>query len=403
MKKPLPSRSTHRPSHGGTPPLKIGRTSERYLREGHAFSTQDKELGDLSPYQPGDVVELVNAEGHFVAQALIDPNAKVVARVLSMERKPHIGPEQLRQRALDAASRRRGLETHTSAWRLIHGEADGLPGLTVDTYDGQLVAALYTPAALSLATLALDALLESGAFHSAFLKELPRDRRQSEGHIGRWVSKTQGPQTFTIHEYGTRFQVQPFAGLPTGIYLDMRENRRLAAEMLSQKKVLNTFAYTGGFSVACALKGAKTDTLDLSSRALSVAKENFALNGLDPQDHRFLSDDAFDYLSKTSETYDGIILDPPTFSTGKTGAWSPGRIVELNALALRVLRPGGMLITFSNAGLVRESDLLEALWSASIEAHRPIRVQQALQAGPDFPWLPGFPESRHLKGFVVRI
>lgn len=400
----LPPAQGHRArAAGGPPPLHIGKVSERFLLEGHAWSTKDKELGDLSPYRPGDIVELVNPEGQFVAQALLDPASRVVARVLSWDRKPTLDPSLLRKRALDAAARRAPLARIASAYRLVHGEADGLPGLVIDHYDGHLVAALYTPAAAALAELSLNALLDSGSYTSAYLKELPRDRRASDGHTGRVIRGEPGPASFVIHEYGVRFQVQPFAGLPTGLYLDMRDNRRLLGELLSGLRVLNAFAYTGGFSVTCALQGAQTLTLDLSSKTLGIARENFVLNGLDPQGHRFLAEDIFVFLSQTTETFDAILLDPPTFSTGREGTWSPGRVIELNALALRALSPGGRLVSFSNFAGLSEPDFLQSLWAASREARRPMQVERALQAGPDFPWLPGFPESRHLKGFVLRL
>ena len=306
----------------GPPPLRIGKVSERFLLEGHAWSTKDKELGELAPYRPGDIVELVNPEGQFVAQALLDPGSRVVARVLSWDRKPALETALLQQRALEAAAQRAPLAQRASAFRLVHGEADGLPGLVIDLYEGHLVAAVYTPAALRLAELCLKALLETNQYRSAYLKELPRDRRAAEGQTGRFVSAEPGPASFTIQEYGVHFHVQPFAGLPTGLYLDMRENRRLLAERLAGLKVLNAFAYTGGFSVTCALRGAQTLTLDLSSKTLGVARENFLLNGLNPEAHRFLAEDVFVFLGQTTETFEAIILDPPTFSTGREGTSS---------------------------------------------------------------------------------
>lgn len=408
--------------HRGPAPLRVGAVSARYLQAGHCWVTRDRELGDTSRYRMGDLVDLVGPDGAWLAKALIEPDARVVARVLGWDKRESYRDEALQARALEALGRRASLQENASAYRVIHGEADGFPGLTIDRYGDALVAQLYTPAALGLAHLALDALMQSGQFRGAFLKPLPRDRRQADASstsaAGHWIAGDPCPASFTIHEYGVRFHVQPFSGLSTGIFLDMRENRRMVAELVAgmamdRPRVLNTFSYTGGFSVTCALKGAQVDTLDLSGKAIEQARENFRLNDLPVgatsgaaqagDGHHFMTEDAFPYLARMSGRYDMIILDPPTFSTSKENTWSPGRITELNALALSALKPNGWLVTFSNYAQMKEEELQSALRLAGIEAHRRIQVVHALQAGLDFPWLPGFPESRHLKGFVVRV
>lgn len=392
--------------------LAVGAVSAKYLQQGHAWVTQDKELGDTSRYRNGSIVSLVSPEGEFLAQALLEPEARIVARVLSRDPREHLSDEVFRSRALRALEGRKSLAESSTAYRIIHQEADGFPGLTIDRYGDFLVAQLYSPAALGIAHLALEALERTGHFAGAFLKQLPRDRRVSTEGTGTWIFGEPGPARFAINEYGIKFWVQPFqtgaGGLSTGLFLDMRENRRTVAALTRGKKVLNAFAYTGGFSLYCAQEGACVDTLDLSPKVVEQVRENFALNGISETDHRFITDDAFLYLARVAgksleTTYDAIVLDPPTFSTSRDNTWSPGRITELNALAMAALPPQGLLITFSNFAQMSEAELLTALFDASLEARRPVQVLQSLQAGPDFPWLPGFPESRHLKGFVVRV
>lgn len=388
------------------PTLQVGKVSAQYLQQGHAWVTRDKELGDTHSLRSGQVVSLVGPEGEWLAQALVDPEARVVARVLSRLKHEQLDDAAFRARSLKALARRTSLKAHCSAYRVIHSEADGLPGLTVEAFGPYLVAQLYTTAAQHLAELALDALMQTGQFQGAFMKALPRDRRQGPETPGAWVAGTPGPSTLVVQEYGVQLLVTPFEGLSPGLFLDMRENRQQVAALARGKRLLNAFAYTGGFSVVAAQQGAQVDTLDLSAKVLEHARENFRLNQL-PVDadgpHRFLAQDAFAYLTHPEKPYGVVVLDPPTFSTSRDGTWSPGRITELNALAMHALEPDGLLVTFSNYAHMKEEAFLEALRQAGLEARRSLQVVHALQAGPDFPWLPGFPESRHLKGFVLRV
>lgn len=392
--------------------LAVGAVSARYLKQGHAWVTRDKELGDTSRFRNGSIAHLIGPEGEFLAQALLEPEARVVARVISRDPREVLSDDVIRQRALNALERRQALEATCTAYRIIHQEADGFPGLTVDRYGDYLVAQLYSTSALGLAHLALEAFERTGHFAGGFLKELPKDRRLPAEASGTWLFGQPGPSRFEIAEYGVKFWAAPFqvgaGGLSTGLFLDMRENRKLIADLSAGKRVLNAFSYTGGFSLFCAKAGAHVDTLDLSPRIIEQARENFALNQLDEDGHRFIVDDAFLYLArvagKTPETtYDVIVLDPPTFSTSRENTWSPGRITELNALALATLPRNGLLVTFSNFAQMTEAEFLQAIFDASHEARRPVQVVQTLQSGPDFPWLPGFPESRHLKGFVLKV
>ena len=392
--------------------LAVGTVSAKYLQQGHCWVTLDKELGDTSRYRNGSIVSLVSPEGEFLAQALLEPDTRIVARVLSRDPREHLSDDVFRARALRALEGRKSLAEVSNAYRIIHQEADGFPALTIDRYGDYLVAQLYSPAALGIAHLALEALERTGQFAGGFLKQLPKDRRVSTEGTGTWVFGEPGPTRFAINEYGVKFWVQPFqtasSGLSTGLFLDMRENRRTIAALTRGQKVLNAFAYTGGFSLYCAQEGARVDTLDLSNKVVEQVRENFALNGLSETDHNFITDDTFLYLARVAgkspeTTYDAIVLDPPTFSTSRDNTWSPGRITELNALAMAALPPQGLLITFSNFAQMSEAELLTALFDASLEARRPVQILKSLQAGPDFPWLPGFPESRHLKGFIVRV
>jgi 23S rRNA (cytosine1962-C5)-methyltransferase len=327
-----------------------------------------------------------------------------VARVLSRDRRLACDDALYRARALEALALRAGLDREASMYRLVNAEADGLPGLTVDRYGDYLVGQLYTEAARGLARVALEALLEAGGFRGAYLKVLPRDRRAAgDDAPGHWIAGEPGPEALIGLEHGIRLQVRPFSGLSTGIFLDQRDNRRRIAELARGRRVLNAFAYTGGFSVACAAAGATVDTLDLSAKILTWARENFEINGIDPAAHRFIAGDAFPFLSGAAGDYELVILDPPTFSTSRGNVWSPARLAELYGLGMGALRPGGWLVAFSNFAGLSEADFVESLRVAALEVRRDLRIAAVLQPGIDFPWLPGFPESRHLKGIIARV
>lgn len=395
-----PSRVVNAPSSS----LVVSTASARCVEAGHPWVLRDRSTGETGARQPGDVVDLLSPEGLWLAKALLDPGHRVVARVLTRDHQQTCDRQFFRDRALEAWHYRQGLGIDATVYRVIHGEADGLPGLTIDRYENYLVAQLYTAASLPLADAAIETLLSTGVFAGAFLKSLPRDRRgKGEQAHGDWVTGDPGPEALTCLETGVRYKVRPFAGLSTGIFPDQRDNRRRVAELASGRRVLNAFAYTGAFSVTCALAGATVDTLDLSASYLEWARENFALNGLEVHPDRFIQADVLEFLTRPPQRYDMVILDPPTFSTSRSNVWGPNRITELNALAMDALEPGGWLVTMSNYSKFSEADFSETLRMAALEVRKRLRLATLLQAGMDYPWLPGFPESRHLKGAIVQV
>jgi 23S rRNA (cytosine1962-C5)-methyltransferase len=374
------------------------------VAEGHGWVTRDRDTGDTSRVVKGSVLELVDGEGRFCARALMDPGARIIARVLTRDRREVCDDGLYARRALEALELRRNLNLSSSMYRLIHAEADGLPGLTVDLYGLDLVAQLYTDAAGHMADVVLDALMKTGDFRGAYLKTLPRDRRQADTeNPGHWVAGELGPAERVEVENGVKYYIRPYEGLSTGIFLDHRDTRMRLPQWVRQgQKVLNAFSYTGAFSVVAALQGAQVDTIDLSARILDRAKANFALNGLNPAEHRFVAIDTFEWLA-IPQQYDLIILDPPTFSSSRTSVWNPGRLIELNALAMAALKPGGLLLTSSNYAGLKEDDYLGQLHAAAQESKRSLRILSELQAGLDFPFLNGFPETRHLKGVLATV
>jgi len=295
---------------------------------------------------------------------------------------------------LQSASRRRHpvlADGTTDACRLADGPGDGFPpGIELDTFAGRLLLStrdIDAPAPL------LDALRAGRA--PLYRKRLDRHRKDaSPAHLS-------GPpqsEPFLVRENGMQFEISFQTGYSQGLFLDQRDNRRrIRARARPGATVLNTFAYTGAFSVAAALGGATTTTLDLSQPYLDWARRNFAHNGLDPAAHYFCKGDTFHWLrrfAKQGRRFDAVILDPPTFSRDDRGRTFrvESDYGELAALALACLAPGGTLLCCSNCRTLPHSALERQIRTASA---RPLDIESV-------PMPPDFPGENYLKSFFVR-
>jgi len=383
--------------------LQISAASARFVEQGHPWVIKDNQTGSVQGRKAGEVVDLWTPSGLWAARAILDPSSRIIARVLTRDKQVECDRAFFERRVRSALALRTNPPIPATMYRLINGESDGLPGLVMDRYGAYLVGQLYTPAAALLCEVAVAVLMATGQFRGVYIKDIPRDRRRFSGRQGRWLEGEPCTSALEEEENGVRLKVEPFDGLATGLFLDQRDNRKLIGELSEGMRVLNAFAYTGAFSVFCALQGARVDTLDLSSRYLNWARDNFELNGLEPSNHRFLEADAFVHLARSRASYDLVILDPPTFSTSRTKVWSPNRLTELYSLGISAVRPGGMLAVFSNYAGMEERAFMDALYVASRESRTSMRVLRLLQPGSDFPWLPGFPESRYFKGVLLQV
>lgn len=315
-------------------------------------------------------------------------------------------------------------QAETTACRLIHGGADGWPGWFVDRLGSFLLS--QSESTLSVAQLdKLRSLLDaprtthhaaSGAYHKLLDRQI---RRASANEASpRLVLGEAAPERFEIRENGLRFELSFSEGYSTGLFLDQRDNRRrflvnhIAAGFplfeggAAGREVLNTFAYTCGFSVAAAKAGARTTSLDLSKKYLDWGRRNFALNGLDAAGHDFIYGDTFDWLrrlAKKGRAFDAVVLDPPTFSQSKSSGMFRAEkdYARLVAAALPVLKPGGVLFASTNAaGLVPE-DFLRAIEQAASHTERRIVQQHYVPQPPDFPISKA--EPAYLKTVWMRI
>jgi 23S rRNA (cytosine1962-C5)-methyltransferase len=354
----------------------------------------------------GDLVRVVDSRGGYLGTGYLNRRSQIVVRLLTWNPDVEIDDgfwfERLR-RAVNARQRVAG----TNALRLVYAEADHLPGLIVDRYGDWLIVQCLTlgmDRRRDLMAGLLAQLLEPAGIYARD----DADVRLQEGlplESGPLWGK-EPPDRIEVVEHGHRFLVDVRAGHKTGFYLDQRDNRLRASTYCTGADVLNGFAYTGGFGVYAAGADAQVVVnVDSSEQALALAGENLALNGYPSQE--MVLGDVFQVLRDYREggrTFDVVILDPPKFATSQAQVMDATRgYKDINMLALQLLRPGGMLITFSCSGRVSADLFQKVVFGASVDAGRDAQIVQRLFQGPDHPVLLTFPESAYLKGFICRV
>lgn len=297
----------------------------------------------------------------------------------------------------------------TNAVRLVHGESDGLPGLIVDRYADLLVMQCLSSGADRWRDTLVNLLAEmTGA--SAIFERSDVEVRRLEG-----LPDREGPLlgaapagSIEIMENGLRFSVDPVHGQKTGFYIDQRRNRKRLRDLCAGRDVLNCFCYTGAFSVYALSGGARSVlSIDTSGEALSAARDNVARNGLDRDGVEWLEADVFQALRAfrdQARTYDLIILDPPKFAPTAAQVERAARgYKDINLLAFKLLRPGGLLFTFSCSGGI-SADLFQKIVSgAALDADADAEIVEHLAQGPDHPVALNFPEGAYLKGLVCYV
>jgi 23S rRNA (cytosine1962-C5)-methyltransferase len=367
--------------------------------------------------QDGDLVRVADSQGTYLATGYLNRHSQIVVRLLTWKADERLDVDFWRRRLQRALIGRQHLvhDPATDAYRLVHAEADGLPGLVIDRYGQWLIVQCLT---LGMARRRdeIVALLADPALYSGLGWPLPtgiyaRDDAAVRGKEGLPLESgllwgAMPPDRVAIVEQGRRFWVDVRHGHKTGFYLDQRENRLRVATYCTGADVLNAFAYTGGFAVYAGQAGARTViNLEASVEALALAEENLALNDCPPQE--MVAADVFQVLRRYRDegrAFDLAILDPPKFATSQAQVMAASRgYKDVNLLALQLLRPGGMLVTFSCSGLVSADLFQKIVFGASVDAGRDVQIVERLAQGADHPVLLTFPESAYLKGFVCRV
>jgi len=387
--------------------LKSGREKSLLRRHPWVFSGAIAEV--LGDPKPGATVDIISGTGEFLAQAAYSQQSQIRARVWTWEREEAVGSVFFRSRLERAIRSRIELSAESNAYRLCHAESDGLPGLVVDKYSNTIVIQLLSAGADFWRDVIVEELgqslkpkviTERSDVEVRKLEGLPERTRVVRGDLH--------SSNVQIIENNLKFNVDVAAGHKTGFYLDQRENRLTVRGLTKNRDVLDCFSYTGGFAVNAFKGGAKTVTLiEDSIEALNQARDNIARNNFSSDIYEFINGDAFQVLRKFRDErrrFDLVILDPPKFAPTKAQAERAARgYKDINLLAFKLLRPGGLLVTFSCSGGIDALLFQKIVAAAALDAGVDARILRRLRQGPDHPVALNFPEGEYLKGLVVEV
>ena len=361
--------------------------------------------------RPGETIDIADAQGKWLARGAFSPESQIRARVWTFDKDELIDIAfftrrlQQAQQWRDWLAERDGLDSY----RLIAGESDGLPGVTIDRFGNFLV----------LQLLSAGAEYQRAAIISALQTLYPQcsiyDRSDVAVRKKEGLALAQGPvvgelppDLLPIQENGMKLYVDIKAGHKTGYYLDQRDSRLATRRYVADKRVLNCFSYTGGFAVSALMGNCRqVVSVDTSQEALDVAKKNVELNKLDLSKAEFIRDDVFKLLRKyrdQGETFDVIVMDPPKFVENKGQLQGACRgYKDINMLAIQLLNPGGVLLTFSCSGLMTTDLFQKIIADAAIDAGRDVQFIEQFRQAADHPVIAPYPEGLYLKGFACRV
>ena len=353
------------------------------------------EIISMPECNPGDVADLVY-KGEYVATAFLNPLSKITARVISFE-KTYIDREFFEKRIKEAIEKREGLEKITNSYRLIHSEADFLPGLIVDKYGEYLVISITSAGIENFKGIILEILIDMLSPKGIYEKA---DKIREKEGLEVISQKLYGEveDDFIIVENGKKFFTNLISGQKTGFFLDQRKNRKTVGEY-GNKRTLDLFANAGGFGIYA--NASFTKFVEISANACSLIEKNCELNNL--QNYEIIKADVFKFLEKESETYDLIIIDPPAFAKNKNakkGALKGWKYLIVNSLKL--LEKGGYLAIFSCSHAINQKDLLDLALSSSVIDNCYLEVVEFLKQDTDHPYVLNIPNSLYLTGVLLR-
>ncbi len=386
------------------PVAKVSPRGASRLKDGHVWVYRS-DIVSAEGISPGSLVSVVDHRGQPLGSALYSSSSQIAIRLISHEPVADLGA-LLRQRVADAIAYREPILRDTTAYRVIFSEADFLPGLIVDHYD-DIVSMQILTQAMDSETVRQVLISElSERLHPASIIERVDPRvRQLEDLPPRSSSLVQGEKTSTIFTMnGVQFHFDALEGQKTGAFLDQRENYAAAAQY-AHGEALDVFCYQGGFALHLAPRCSQVAGVDSSRPALEVADQNATLNHAQLSDKgkeiEWIEANAFDLLkdySASGKRYDTVVLDPPAFAKGKRDLDAALRgYKELNLRALKMLRPGGVLVTCSCSYHVGQADFLQMLAEAARDARRTLRLVEVRGQAKDHPILLNIPETAYLK------
>lgn len=365
------------------------------------------------------VGDLVDGDGKRIASGFYSRSSQIRLRALTFGDET-VTPELIASRLSGAIARRRAIfDDATNAARLVHAEGDDLSSIVIDRFDDVVVVEIANRGAEHFKPLIVETLRRELAPRVIFFKNdiparklegLPTEnevvestsRRVDEQQTSSPAPRRPDDSTARILESGLKFHVDPAEGQKTGFFLDQRENRRLARTLAGGKRVLNLFSYSGAFGVYAAAGGAASVTnVDISARAIDTARENAALNGFTGE---HLVADAFQYVRTRHDPFDLLVCDPPAFAKSRNEVERAARgYKDVNLFAMRLLSPGGLMMTFSCSGHMSLDLFQKVIFAAALDAGRRVSFVRRLTAGPDHPVSLYCPEGEYLKGFLLEV
>ena len=374
---------------------------EDRIRGGHPWIYRS-DVVDATGTEPGIVVNVRGPRNRDLGHALFSDQSQITLRMISRDDRV-IDTAFWRERLERAISFREILEIDATAYRLIHGEADLLPSLVVDRYGDYLVMQALSQGMDRLTPALVPLLVELTEAKGVLARNDPKVRLL-EG-LEQKVEVVHGvvPETISVREAGVTYDVDPWRGQKTGLFLDQRENREAAARY-AHGALLDCFSYNGGFALALAPRCLTVEALDVSADAVARVTANATANGITNVTAREANVfDELRRLEREGARYDTVVLDPPAFAKNKASIQNAlAGYKEINLRALRLLAPGGYLITCSCSYNVDEGMFAQAVFEASVDAHVPVTVVEKRMQGRDHPVLLGVPETYYLKCLILR-
>ena len=354
--------------------------------------------------RPGSIVDVAGVDGTWIGRGFYNGHSRIALRMLEADPDVAVDAQWFARKLGEAVGLRRDilkLDDVSNAWRVFHSEGDGISGLVVDRYDDLIVVEFFSAGAWRHREWIFNALRElfpGCRFHS-FADEHVQKQESFD------YRDTLGTQPAIVVEHGIKFRADPAGAHKTGFFADQRENRQWLSRLCEGRRVLDLCCNTGGFAVYAAARGASEVVgIDIDAAVIEIAKENAHLNKVRP---RFVQADIFPWLrdaANNGEQFDVVVLDPAKMTRDREQVIPAlKKYLDMNKLALGVVKPGGLFATFSCTGLVGEDQFLDMLRRAAYYAGRTVQVLKVAGAGPDHPFLAQVPESRYLKAVFCRV
>ncbi len=384
------------------PKLYIKKSKEKALDNRHSWIFSGA-VARKDQMNEGDIIEIRRSSDETLAAYAFYTNGKSIVAKIFEHTQQEIDitqPGYWIEKIKKAYALRNETRKITTGYRLLYAEGDFLPGLIIDLYNSIAVVQTYNKAIDHIFDHITEGLKQVGIKH-IFLKKTHENSRLQTG----WITEPTEGQTI-IEEYGIKFLVDIEQGQKTGFYIDQRENRKILEKYSKNKNVLNLFSYTGGFSLYALRGGAShVDSVDLSERAISLADKNVEINGFDQSKHKGIAANCFDFLKEMPDNhYDLIIIDPPAFAKTQSAVKQASRgYKELNLKAMKKIKSGGLIFTFSCSQRIEKDLFKKIVFSAAADAKRNIRIIGQMSQGEDHPINIFHPETEYLKGLILYV